>query len=227
MKKSNKKIGAIALILGAFLNMIRMIPIYLEVGITGYPPKDLSETILIAQTNGYYISHTMVYFATPLFLLGFYTLYQELKKRTSNKLLTLSLIVFFIGQLFYTIGVVLHGLVLPEMAHEYIVASVSYQNTMTPLFEVIHHMATSYGGLGFAFCLLSTGILGFYLRPKFKILGITAIALGFLALLGYSTGTLAILLFKNFELTAGFITVLFVFYFATGITMYKSSEFND
>lgn len=227
MKNQTKKFGAIALILGAFLNMIRMIPIYLEVGVSGYPPNNLTETITIAQQTGYYISHTMVYFATPLFIIGFYAIYKELRKNTSSYLLTLSLIVFFIGQLFYTIGVVLHGLVLPEMAHEYVNASVSYQNTITPLFEVIHHMATSYGGLGFAFCLISTGILGFFLRHKFKMLGYIAIALGILASIGYSTGSLAILLFKSFQLTAGFITVMFVFYFAAGVAMYRSSELSD
>lgn len=227
MKNSTKKYGAIALILGAFLNMIRMIPIYMQVGFDGYPPKNIAETVDIAQGTGYYISHTMVYFATPLFILGFYILYKELKKTYASSILTVSLIVFVTGQLFYMIGVVLHGLVLPEMAHEYVNATAAYQETMVPLFETIHYMATSYGGLGFALCLVSTGILGIFLRHKFKVLGYIAIALGAIALIGYSTGFLAILLFKSFELTAGFITVLFVFYFAMGITMYKSSEFND
>lgn len=227
MKNSTTKFGAIALSLGAFLNMVRMIPIYMEVGFDGYPPKSLSETVNIAQGIGYYISHTMVYFAAPLFILGFYTIYKELKKKYSSAFLTLTLIVFVIGQIFYMIGVVLHGLVLPEMAHEYVNATVAYQETMIPLFETIHYMATSYGGLGFALCLVSTGVLGFFLRHKFKVLGYIAIALGAIALLGYSTGLLAILLFKSFQLTAGFITVLFVFYFVMGIAMYRSHEFND
>lgn len=227
MKNSFKKVGAVSLILGAFLNMIRMFPITLEVGIDGYPPKNLSETIEIAQGTGYFISHAMVFFATPLFILGFYGIYKELRKSTQSRWLTLSLVIFFIGQLFYLIGVVLHGLILPEMAHEYLNLSAIDQNIMKPLFDFNHHLATGYGGLGFAFCLVSTGILGLFLRHKFKLLGNIAMVLGIVALIGYSTGLLAILLFKSFMLTAGFITIMFVFYFATGVKMYASSEFND
>lgn len=227
MKNSFKKVGAISLTLAAFLNMIRMFPIFAEVGFNGYPPKNLAETIEIAQGTGYFISHAIVFFATPLFMLGFYAIYKELKKSTQNRWLTLSLIIFMIGQLFYIIGVVLHGLILPEMAHEYLNISAADQNIMKPLFDFNHHLATGYGGLGFAFCLIGTGILGFFLRQKFKMLGNIAMLLGIVALIGYSTGFLAILLFKNFELTAGFITVMFVFYFATGIKMYTSFDFND
>lgn len=227
MNKSYKKIGAIGLILGAFLNMIRMFPIILEVGIDGYPPKNLAETIEIAQGTGYFISHAMVFFATPLFLLGFYTIYKELKQTTSNSALLLSLIIFFIGQLFYTIGVVLHGIILPEMAHEFLELTTAEQEYMKPLFDFNHHIATGLGGLGFAFCLVSTGILGIFLRQKFKLLGNITMVLGAIALVGYSTGFLAVLLFKNFMLTAGFITVMFVFYFSIGVKMYNSNEFND
>lgn len=227
MKNSFKKVGAVSLILGAFLNMIRMLPIILEAGIGGYPPKNLSETVAIAQGTGYYISHAMVFFATPLFMLGFYAIYKELKKNTSNQFLTLSLIIFFIGQLFYIIGVVLHGLILPEMSQEFINLSPTDQNFMKPLFDFNHHLATGYGGLGFAFCLISTGILGIFLRYKFRVLGSIAMLLGTIALIGYSSGLLAILLFKSFNLTAGFITVMFVFYFIMGLKMYNSSNFND
>lgn len=220
------KIGAISLILGSFLNMIRMGPIYLDkqIGFTGYPPQSLIETVAIAQRVGYYISHAMVFIAMPLFLIGFYVLYKELKSSSSNILLTLSLIGFSIGQMFYLIGVVLHGLVLPEMAREYIEASDTFQAAMAPLFDFNHQLATSYGGLGFAFILVSTGILGVFLKQKYKILGFVAIAIGVLALVGYATGFLDLLLFESFEITAGFVTVMFALYFSIGIAMLGSSK---
>lgn len=222
-----KKIGAIGLILGAFLNMIRMIPIYLEVGFDGYPPANLAETVAIAQGTGYYISHMLAIIAAPLWLVGFYALYKELKNSTSNRGLTLALTGFAIGQLLYVIGVVVHGLILPEMAHEFVNASAETQNIMAPLFDFNHHLATSLGGLGFAYILISTGILGIFLRAEFKLLGVIAMAVGFLALIGYATGALTILLFGSFQLTAGFVTAAFVFYFVTGIAMYRSPKFTE
>ncbi len=220
------KMGAIGLIVGSFLNMIRMGPIYLDkqIGFTGYPPQSLVETIAIAQRGGYYISHAMVFIATPLFLIGFYVLYKDLKSVRSSIMLTLSLVGFSIGQLFYLIGVVLHGLVLPEMASEYIAATEPFQAAMAPLFEFNHQLATSYGGLGFAFILVSTGILGAYLKERYKILGFVAMTIGLLALVGYATGFLDLLLFESFMITAGFVTVMFALYFAIGIAMLSSSK---
>lgn len=223
------KIGAIGLILGSFLNMIRMGPIYLDpqIGFAGYPPQNLLETIDIAQRSGYYVSHAMVFFATPLFMIGFYVLYKQLKNSISSRWLTLSLFGFFIGQLLYIIGVVLHGLVLPELANDYVTGSASYQAAMAPLFDFTHHMATSYGGLGFAFILVSTGIFGVSLRQKHSMLGVAAMLIGLLAIIGYGTGILDLLLFESFMLTAGFVTAMFVLYFIIGIAMLRSLSKQD
>lgn len=232
MSQQNKtmwsgKFGAIALIIGAFLNMIRMIPIYLEVGLNGYPPANLAATVEIAQGGGYYLSHILAIVAAPFWLVGFYSLYKHLRKSSSNRGLTLALAGFSIGQILYVIGVVVHGLVLPELSHEFINASVENQNIMAPLFEFSHHLATGLGGLGFAHILISTGILGIFLRTEFKVLGVIAMGIGLFAVIGYSTGFLALLLFKSFQLTTAFVGAGFIFYFATGISMLRSPKFTD
>lgn len=230
-----KKFGAISLIIGAFLNTVRMIPIYWheEIGLQDYPPHTLADTVEVAQLSGYYISHVMVFFATPFFLLGFYCLCKELSASNSNSLgqtgvntgaqkgLTLAWIGFLIGQLFYTIGVVIHGLVLPEMTANYVAASAIDQTAMAPLFALNHHIATSFGGLGFAYLLVSTGVLGLFLRARFPFFGVIAILLGALALIGYFTGVLDLLLLSNFQITAGFVTLMFLFYLVVGISMLK------
>lgn len=229
MQKTTKRVAAIGLIGAASLNMLRMLPIYLdpEVGFDGYPPETLEETVAIAQRTGYYISHLVVFIATPLFLLGFHHLYSILATRTSSRGLTLAYIGFVIGQLLYTIGVVVHGLILPEMAREFEESSASRQAAMDPLFDFAHHLATGLGGLGFAYALLSTGIFGYFLRSQFNRLGIAAMVVGALSLVGYLSGVLAILLFESFEATAGVVTLMFVLYFVTGIAMLRSPDTAD
>ena len=219
-------IGAIALMTGAFLNMVRMFPIYLheEVGFTDYPPTTLEETVSIAQLSGYYISHIMVFFATPLFVVGFYAIYKALLRRGANLWLTMSLFGFVMGQVFYTLGVSIHGLILPEMAHEYTMATSAEQTSMASIFELNHLLATGFGGLGFAFILVSTGIFGLFLRSTSPVLGVIGVLIGAIAFVGYATGVLQFMLFNNFQTTAGFVTVMFVFYFVLGISTFLTSR---
>lgn len=223
MNNNQNKLGALALTLGAFLNVIRMIPIYAEVGFDGYPPVNLSGTIDIAQRNGYYLSHILVFFATPLFLVGFFALCQRLGDIALNRGLLMALVVFSIGQILYVVGVVIHGLVLPAMAAEYVASSAAEQAAMAPLFELNHRLATSYGGLGLAQLLVSTGIIGFFLRKESQWLGIGGIAIGILALAGYMTGFLDVMLFGSFVPTAGLATAMFAFYLIAGVRMFKDA----
>lgn len=224
-----KKFGAVAMIVAAALNMVRVLPIYLdpEIGFDGYPPETIGETVAVAQRSGYYVSHVLVFFAAPLFVVGFVSLYTELRKASSSSGLVLSLVGFSIGQVLYLIGVVVHGVVLPEMAREYVALPEADRAAMSSLFDFNHHLATSLGGLGFAVILVSTGVLGFYMRTVFRRLGITAMALGAVALVGYLTGVFAVLLFDNFEITSAIVSAGFIFYFVTGIAMFKSPKFQE
>jgi len=224
------KVAGIALIVGAILQITRMIPIAMSDGIKmleNFPPHNLNDTLFAAQASGWHISHMMVFIASPLLLLGFYGAYKIARKQSDSPIGTLGFMGLAIGIMLYTIGACIDGLTLAELAHKVSEATGAEKEQLGVSATVIHELAISFGGPSFAFLLISTGFLGFALNSakEFKAFSWIAIAIGVLSTLGYLTGILDILVTDSFMLTGGLTMLMFFFYLGLGIKLFTIKNY--
>ncbi len=224
--KNLTKIGGVALITGAILQITRMIPIAMSDGIKmmeNFPPHNLEDTLFAAQATGWHISHMMVFIASPLLFFGFYEAYKLSKVNSTNNIGLLGLIGLAIGIILYTIGACIDGLTLAELSHRVSVATGSEKDILGQTAIVIHELAISFGGPAFAFLLISTGFLGlsFLNLNGFKLISYIAIAIGVISTLGYLLGVLDIMVTDSFIITGGLTMFMFFFYLGLGIKMLK------
>jgi len=230
--KTNYKLAGIGLIVGAILQITRMIPIAMSDGIKmleNFPPHSLEETLFAAKLNGWFISHIMVFIATPLLMIGFYGLYKLIKNQAKFNVGVLGLFIIFLGLLLYTIGAVIDGFLLPELAHRFDAANGNEKEQLGVIINAMHHLAICFGGPSFTHLLLGTGFLGIALKDikGFKIYGILAMVIGAIAFLGYITGILDLLVTKSFMLTGGLTTLLFFYLLAVGIRIFRMDNITE
>lgn len=124
--KNLNKIAGIGLIIGGFLQMVRMMPIALSDGIKmleNFPPHNLEDTLFAAQLFGWHISHIMVFLATPLLITGFYGLHKLATEKTEYRISILAFIGLSMGLILYNIGAVIDGLLLAELSDRVIESS--------------------------------------------------------------------------------------------------------
>lgn len=220
---SMKKAGGIALIIGAFLNLTRVLPIYLTEGINmdNFSPKNLEQTIFAAQLGSYYISHIMALIAAPLLIYGFYALYEELKTHNQKSTALAGLIGLSLGLVLYTVGVVVDGLLLPGIVEHSLSASGAEQTAIRANISFGHAMAVSFGGIGFATMLLTIGFFGLGVLRGFerKILGVLGVAVSALSALGFLTGLFDLHFTKNFMVLGGLTSFMFLLLLMMGVVM--------
>lgn len=212
--------------IGAILQIIRMMPIAMSDGITmleNFPPHNLVDTVFAAQLTGWYVSHIMVFIAIPLLMVGFYGLYQLIKKQKQYSISVLGLVLIFIGLILYVIGAVIDGLMLPEIASQFEQSTGNEKERLGVLINSMHHLAICFGGPSFTHLLSGTGLLGITLRKLkgFNWLGIIGMVIGGVALVGYLTGILDLLVTKSFLLTGGLTMLMFVYYLILGFKVFK------
>lgn len=227
--KNFSKIAGIGLILGAVLQITRMIPIALSDGIImldNFPPHSLKNTLLAAQASGWHFSHILIFLATPLLFTGFYSLYQLATKTEKSPIAIYALIGLAMGLILYSMGAVIDGFVLPEVSKQYTAAVGKTKEYLGEIVFFTHHLAIGFGGFAFCHLLLSTGLLGWSLQKVagFKILSICGTAIGGVALLGYLMGILDLLVSGSFLLTGGLTMLMFVYYLLLGVKLVKIKE---
>ncbi len=223
------KIFGIGLILGGLLQITRMIPIAMSDGIKmleNFPPHSLEDTINAAHSSGWYISHIMVFLATPLLMIGFYGLYKLINRYKRSDFSIPALIVLSIGLLLYNIGAVIDGLFLPLVCHEILEATDSVKNSWSVLGTYTHELAVNFGGLAFAHLLLGTGLLSIDLNKveEFKIFGVVGMAIGLVALIGYISGVLDLMVTGSFMLTGGLTMMMFIYFFLLGFKILRIKD---
>lgn len=226
--KNLNKIAGIGLLIGGFLQMIRMMPIALSDGIRmldNFPPHNLADTLLAAGASGWHLSHIMVFLATPLLMTGFYGLYKLVNKQQPSNVAILALIVLSIGLILYNIGAVIDGLFLPIVGQEVAEAAGNTKEIWSVLAIYTHEFAVNFGGLAFAHLLLGTGLLGLAVNQleEFKIFGIVGMGIGTVALIGYLTGILDLMVTGSFMLTGGLTMLMFIYYFSLGIKLFRTT----
>lgn len=229
--QSFHKIAGIGLIVGAVLQITRMIPIAASNGIKmleNFPPHTVEETLFAAKAAGWRISHIMVFISVPFFIAGFYGVYQFVQVQARSKIITIAMSGFLVGLILYTIGAVIDGLFLATVADNVQAASGNAVEILQELTEYTHHFAVSFGGLSFAHLLLSTGVLGFSIRElkDFKIIGVAGMIIGFIALAGYLTGILDLLVTSSFLLTGGLTMIMFIYFVMLGIKLLKIKNYD-
>lgn len=228
MNNTNKIVG-IGLIIGGFLQMIRMMPIAMSDGIKmleNFPPHTMEETINAAHSSGWHISHMMVFLATPLLMTGFYGFYKLVNKNEKSNISILALIVLLIGLLLYNFGAVIDGLFLPVVGHEVLEATGDAKNIWSVLATYTHEFAVNFGGLAFAHLLLGTGLMGFGLNKVdgFKIFDIIGMVIGAVGLVGYLTGILDLIVTGSFMLTGGLTMIMFIYFFELGFKIFRIAD---
>ncbi|ANQ51706.1 hypothetical protein MY04_4368 [Flammeovirga sp. MY04] len=222
----SSKLGGLALIVVGLLNIFRIFPILFTEGVTldQIPPHTLEDTIFIAQTNAYLVSHIMALLATPLFIFGI-TLFNNnnlnIKRDTTKYIGLFALIGLTIGQLFYSLGLIIDGFTLPTIINDFV--QNKENDSMKAVIMGVHQIAMGFAGIGFFTLLLSTGIFGFVLyRIKWnRFISASMIFLGFSATIGYFIGFLDPMIGGNFEFTYGALTFMYLLYLSMGVYQMK------
>lgn len=224
-----ERIGNIGFIIGGILNVLRIFPILLTEGVTPeqIPPHTLADTVFISQTKAYLLSHVMALLATPFVIVGFYNLFKGINL-SHNKVAVQTGIVALasltIGQLLYSIGLIIDGFTLPELIKEFISKGGNESSDLATVIMAIHHLAMSFAGIGFFTLLLGTGVIGvaLYNSSFNRALSFAPITIGVLAMIGYITGILDPMIANSFEFTYGLLTFTYIYYMIVGINQLRT-----
>ena len=169
------RIGAIALILGAVLNLIRMIPVLLSEGYhsNSLPPGQTAAlTAETALLGGWYISHILAIISVPLFIYGFWTIYQLIKEKHNDSIIQhiglAGLSVLTLSGILYISGAILDGIALGTVSHNYILASGLEKDILGSIVMAVTELAAAFGAHYMIFAMIGTGILALSLKLSNK-----------------------------------------------------------
>ena len=153
-----KKFGGLAIIMGAVLNLTRLIPIFLneQINFQTFPPETVAQVTETSLLPGWIMSHVMGFISVPLLIIGFITLYKGFSDHKQGEVGLAAIVFGGIGMLFYGVGVWIDGLLLPQTAETLLAASAADQATATMLQTYTHTMATTFGGLSLVSTLILT-----------------------------------------------------------------------
>lgn len=221
-----KRIGGAALFLGAVLNITRVIPIFANAGVSpdNFPPHSVAEIVFVAQTFGWHISHIMGLISLPLLMFGLAVLFVELKMRGETGHALAALVGAGFALILYLGGLVIEGLVLPSVIASEAQAFQAGDPQAAHAIELVHMMATPFGGFGAAVMLINSTFLGLAVLRGFgqPALGLFGTVIGILSLAGFSTGILSLDIVETLRLVGPLSILNFLFFMAVGITLLRS-----
>ena len=218
-----KKFGGILSIIGAVLNLTRLVPIFLNEQITleTFPPETVTQVTETSLLPGWQLSHIMGFVSVPLLIIGFISLYQSLSNHNQREV-GLSAIVFLsIGMLFYGIAVGLDGLLLPQTAENILASVDTEQPTAIMLQTYTHSLALMFGGLSLVGTLPGVALMGFGLSRGFgrHVIGLIGVLYGVLGIIGLFIGIIDIHMHENFMISAGYLFGAQAWFLALGVRM--------
>ncbi len=226
--QTKTKVGGIALIIGAVLNVIRTAPIYLneQVSFSTLPPSNLADTVLVAQVPGWIPSHILALLSVPLLIYGFFTIYQSLSVSNNEVVERVTLAGFIglsLGLILYAVAAVIDGIVLPQVVSHYVNVGPEEQGAAGLMVTIIHETAGSFGGLFMATVLMSSGLLalGLYLDNQPAWHSRLGVWLAILSLIGYLFGIINLQLGTNFLLLGMLLMMTLIWWTTLGVRTYR------
>ena len=223
MQLSNK-FGGLAIIIGAALNLTRLIPIFFneQINFQTFPPETVSQVTETSLLPGWLLSHIMGFVSAPLLITGFISLYQVFKDRKQHEAGLSSIVFLSIGMLFYGLAVGVDGLLLPQAAKTLLAASSAEQSTAIMLQNFTHSMALIFGGLSLVATFVGVVLMGFALSHGFErhVIGRIGVIYGVVGILGLFTGMIDIHMHENFMISAGSLFGAQAWFLALGVRVY-------
>lgn len=227
MENINRKAG-LALILGALLNITRIIPIILsdKVTLDNFPPHGLQDTMLFSQLSGWSISHIMALVSAPLLVFGMAVLASNARERDQFGPALMAFIGVSISMMLYLIAAVTDGFVLPQLVNNLSPAFETVPTQAGLLVETVHLFATTLAGVGAATVLITAFFLGITLLRGFgaKIGGGFGILLGIICLIGYATGFLNLNITSGLKYVGPLTIAMFAYLIATGVLLMRTES---
>lgn len=220
------KMGGVALILGALLNITRIIPIIATQGVSSenFPPHSVIDTVFVAQTYGWHISHIMGLVSLPLLLFGFAAFISELRKRRAASGSLAALVGAGFALILYLGGLVIDGLVLPTVIRHELQDFEAGDPLAAHAIDLVHIMATSFGGFGAAVLLITSTFLGLAVWQGFgtRALGVFGAAIGIVSLIGYAIGVLSLNIVETLKLVGPLSILNSIFLTFTGFALMRT-----
>lgn len=218
--------GGIALIIGALLNITRMIPVFADENVTRetFPPHTIADTIYVTQLYGWHISHVMALISVPFLAFGFAALFSELKSRNAATQGLAALIVVSTALILYLSGAVIDGLALPEATRHFGTAAESGDAAAGYVIELVHMTAVAFGGFGAALLLGSSFFVGAGLIHGFgrKKHGLIGIVLALASTAGFVTGIIELNIAKSLPIAGPLSLATFAYLISVGVLLMRT-----
>lgn len=215
------KIGAISLFIGALLNLTRLFPIFLNNDT--FPPKTTEVLTNMTLNDGWIMSHIMGFLSTPLVIIGIWVLYDIFKKRNRNTVVRYAFVFIMVGMILYGIAVGVDGLLLPQ-ASSVLNDSINGNYEMALMIQNnVHALALMFGSLSLIANLFGGILLGisFIRETPFRSLGFIGVLYGVLVLILLLLNVIDIFMHNNFEIGAGSIFAIHLWFVPIAVYMYK------
>lgn len=221
MNRTMQQKAGIALLAGALISIFRVLPIVLSDGVSGdnFPPESLHDVVFFSQLTGWHVSHVLFLVLVPLLGFGIAQHARDTAKRGPESASLMTIIVFSLSLIAFTIAIIFDGFVLPHVAEHPDAATAGTPEAALVLFT--HEAASIVGGTASALMLIATlfiGITQLHGSPH-RRLGTAGIAIGAISALGYVAGLL------DLNISDGFARVSPLLYLAaTGIAMIRTTK---
>lgn len=219
------KLGGVALIAGAVLNITRVPPIMLSEGVSraNFPPHGLVDTVYVTSLYSWHISHIMAIISVPLLLLGLLVLSGVLADKGQRNAGLAALFGIGSGAALYFFAAVIDGIVLPSHIRNMTDLIDTNPELAEALIDRTHLFATAFGGIAAPMMLISAVFLGKgqLLGFKNKLLGYFGIALGIVGLAGYVTGFLPLNISDAITRVGPLMLLFFVYLIIHGVALMR------
>lgn len=219
------KFGGTVIIIGAALNLTRLIPIFLneQISLQNFPPATVAQVTETSLLPGWILSHIMGFLSVPLLIIGFIILYKNLSDNNQREVGLAAIVFASVGMFFYGVAVWIDGLLLPQTAETLLAASAADQTTAAMLQTYTHTMATTFGGLSLLATLLGVALMGFGVAHGFerRLIGGIGFLYGTVGIIGLSAGLIDIRMHENFMISAGYLFGAQAWFLALGVRMLR------
>lgn len=223
----NKKAG-IALIAGAVISILRVVPIVASDGVTrdNFPPETVEDIVFFAQLQGWHISHVLIFVLIPLFLFGISGLASEAARSGQQSAGRMAAIGTSISMGLFAIATVLDGFVLPALAEEIEQNNLSPDSHTAALTLFTHETASIFGGVASGFLLITALFIGIALLKGLEVrpLGIIGVVIGLTSTIGYLTGLLAVNISDDFGRVGPLLMIMFIYLLAVGAQLTRTQQ---
>ena len=226
MKRTMQHKAGIALLAGAVISVLRVLPIALAdgVGSDRFPPESLEDIVYFSQLSSWHISHVLFLVLLPLLGFGVVQLARDAARNGAGSASLMATTVFSLSLISYLVAIIFDGFVLPHVAEHPDALTDGSPEAALVLFT--HEAASIVGGTASALMLVAALFIGIAQLTGLghRRLGLMGIAIGAISSIGYLTGLLDLNISNGFNRVGPLLMATFVYLGATGIRMIRTAK---